>query len=83
LIKNPKKSISEAILDYAKEENAHLIILMTKDEMSKINFFIGRTALEIIENSEIPVLSVVPSSPEESVFNDFIDPFKVFEGKQD
>ncbi len=48
------------ILEYAYEENADLIMIMTQQEDNWRDRFIGNTAQEVISQSRIPVLSVVP-----------------------
>ncbi len=82
LIKETEKPIYEVINDYAKAENTKLIVIMTHDERKIIDFFVGHTALEILDNAELPVLSVVPSSIEDSIFTDFVDPMGVFLAKE-
>ena len=54
------KKLAEVILDYAKTVNAGLIMIMTQQENDITDMFIGSAAQAIINNSEIPVMSVVP-----------------------
>jgi len=54
------KSLSETILDYAGEVDAGVIMIMTQQETDITEMFIGSLAQAIINNSEIPVMSVVP-----------------------
>ncbi len=62
------KNISEGVLNYAKKVDADLIMIMTQSEMDWTDLFIGSTAQEIINNSEVPVLSIHPMDRmEESV----------------
>lgn len=53
--------MSNAVTSYAKKNNADLIMIMTQQEKDFKEFFIGSQAREVINNSEIPVLSIQPS----------------------
>ena len=53
--------LSNAVISYAKKNNADLIMIMTQQEKDIKEFFIGSQAREVINNSEIPVLSIQPS----------------------
>lgn len=53
--------LSHAVISYAEKNNADLIMIMTQQEKEIKEFFIGSQAREIINNSEIPVLSIQPS----------------------
>ena len=53
--------LSNAVISYAKKNNADLIMIMTQQEKEFKEFFIGSQAREVINNSEIPVLSIQPS----------------------
>lgn len=52
--------IPQMVLDYGKEVEADLILIMSKAELSMKEFFIGTVAQRIINESEIPVLSYRP-----------------------
>ncbi len=52
--------ISEDIVKYAKKIKADLILIMTQQEMNWTNMFISSQAQEIINSSEIPVMSIRP-----------------------
>ncbi|HHZ65994.1 MAG TPA: universal stress protein, partial [Flavobacteriales bacterium] len=54
------KKLADLILDYAKKVDAGLIMIMTQQENDITDMFIGSAAQAIINNSEIPVMSVVP-----------------------
>ena len=56
-----EESLAELIIDYAKKKKADLIMIMTQQETDVTLRFIGSAAQEIIYNSDIPVLSIVPS----------------------
>ncbi len=59
LKKEDKLSLS--VIEYAKKIEADLIMIMTQQETDIKQFFIGSQAREIINYSDIPVLSVQPS----------------------
>jgi len=53
--------IPEAIIDYSKKINADLIMIMTQDrELNWTERFIGSAAQEVINNTDIPVLTIHP-----------------------
>lgn len=52
--------IPKIVLDYAYEVEADLIMIMSKDKLNLKEFFLGTTAQRIINESEIPVLSLRP-----------------------
>lgn len=53
--------VPEEILKYSKNIDADLIIIMTQQEIYWTEMFIGFAAQEIINNSDIPVLSIRPT----------------------
>jgi len=56
-----EKSLVPIILRHAAEEgDIDLIIIMTQNELSLIEFFVSSSAQEIIRHSDIPVMSVIP-----------------------
>lgn len=64
IIKTPEgeKTHVPALLDYARAKgDIDLIVIMTQQEFSIIEFFIGSNAQEFIRSSEIPVVSIVPN----------------------
>ncbi len=54
------QDISQMVLDYGHEIQADLILIMTKAELSVKEFFIGTVAQQLINESDIPVLSFRP-----------------------
>lgn len=56
-----KESLSGVILDYAGKSKGDIIMIMTQQEEDFIEFFIGSSAQEIINHSDIPVMSIIPS----------------------
>lgn len=64
IIKTPEgeKTHVPAILEYARAKgDIDLIVIMTQQEFSIIEFFIGSNAQEFIRSSEIPIVSIVPN----------------------
>lgn len=65
-------SIADTILKYANSNEIDLIMIMTQQEQNITDLFIGSQAQDIINKSEIPVLSVIPRTQEArygSIFN--------------
>jgi nucleotide-binding universal stress UspA family protein len=58
-------TIGSAIVAYAERINADLILIMTQQESDPKFLYIGSAAREIITNSKIPVMSVLPKKIEE------------------
>ncbi|PLW99542.1 MAG: hypothetical protein C0594_16915 [Marinilabiliales bacterium] len=55
-------SVAKQLQDYAYGIDADLMIIMTQQEDAISEHFVGSTAKEIINNSEIPVMSIAPKS---------------------
>jgi nucleotide-binding universal stress UspA family protein len=53
-------NLTETTIEYAKEVNANLIVIMTEQEKKVTNFLIGSFAQQMMNNSPVPVLSVRP-----------------------
>jgi len=72
----------EVVLEYSREIEADLIMIMTHQESGFREHYIGKFAYEIINSSEIPVMTVVPASikPEKKLVESFVDPFGFFTG---
>jgi nucleotide-binding universal stress UspA family protein len=54
------ESISDATIEYAKKVDANLIAIMTEQETTTANIFLGPYAHQIVNHSPIPVLSIHP-----------------------
>jgi nucleotide-binding universal stress UspA family protein len=66
------KDAPEMILNYAHEVEADIILIMSKAELSVREMFIGTTAQRIINESDIPVVSIRPMERKDtSVFNPY------------
>lgn len=48
------------IMKFAKDKNGDIIAIMTQQENKLAKFFMGQTAMDIVFNSDIPVLSITP-----------------------
>ena len=78
IIKDTKgeQSLAHGIIDYAQKAKGDLIMVMTQQETDFTKFFIGSAAQEIINESEIPVLSIIPTPKKDtSVFNPYYGVF--------
>lgn len=53
-------SLAQCIIDYANKVDGDLLIIMTQQEANFTRLFIGSTAQEIVNNSDIPVMSIIP-----------------------
>ncbi|GAB4139631.1 MAG: hypothetical protein Fur0041_14840 [Bacteroidia bacterium] len=56
-----EESLGQIIIDYANKVEGDLLLIMTQQETDITEYFIGSAAQEIINKSDIPVLSIVPS----------------------
>lgn len=52
--------IAQMVIDYANEVQADLIMIMSQQELTLKDLFVGTTAQKIVNLSEIPVLSIRP-----------------------
>ncbi len=60
-IKEGQKAMVPAILNYAYAEgDIDLIMIMTQQETRLVEYFIGSAAQQIIRQSKIPVMSIIP-----------------------
>ncbi|MEO6882665.1 MAG: universal stress protein [Bacteroidia bacterium] len=56
-----EESLGQNIIDYANKVEGDLIMIMTQQEVEFTKYFIGSAAQEIINTSDIPVISIIPS----------------------
>ncbi len=54
------EDISKIINSHSKEIGADMIMIMTQQELDFHDYIIGTTAQEIINNAELPVISIIP-----------------------
>jgi nucleotide-binding universal stress UspA family protein len=80
LFKKTDKPNYETIIQYALDIDADLIMIMTHQESNWRDHYIGTFAHEIINRSDIPVMTMNPSEPGKSkkVVKTFVDPFGIF-----
>ena len=65
------QSLADKIINYAKAVEGDLLVIMTQQEVDFTYRFIGSSAQEIINNSEVPVISIIPKLKRDYVFNPF------------
>ncbi len=53
-------NITTTTIEYAQHVNADLIVIMTEQEKTAANFWLGPYAQQMVNNSPIPVLSIQP-----------------------
>lgn len=70
----------EMIIKYSLDIDADLIMIMTHQESDFRDHYIGKFAHEIINRSDIPVMTMIPGDPEKSkkVVKTIVDPFGIF-----
>jgi nucleotide-binding universal stress UspA family protein len=54
------KDVSDEIIKYAKKNKVDLVMIMTQQEMNWTSMFIGSEAQQVINDSDVPVLSIRP-----------------------
>lgn len=65
-------TLDESIIDYANKCKGDIIMIMTQQEQDFTDYFIGSAAQGIINNSDIPVLSIIPTIKKDtSVFTPY------------
>ena len=55
-----EETLAQNIIDYSKKVEGDLIMIMTQQEVDFTPYFIGSAAQEVINSSEIPVMSIIP-----------------------
>ena len=65
-------NIAKMTMNYAKEINADLIMIMTEQEENLTGFILGPYAQQVINHSSIPVLSV---TPQEIFITEMVHPY--------
>jgi nucleotide-binding universal stress UspA family protein len=51
-------NVPDAVINYAKDKNAEMIVIMTEQNLNLSNLWLGTNAQQIVNHSPIPVLSV-------------------------
>jgi len=77
-------SFSIEILRQARKMDAGMIMMMTQQETRITDFFLGSTVHQIINNSEFPVLSIIPNigtneTSNSSAWGDLLNPITLFQ----
>lgn len=57
---NENDTVAGLLMKYAIDNDGDVILIMTQQEKALFQFFLGSTAMDIVYNSSIPVLSSVP-----------------------
>ena len=68
-----EETLAQNIIDYAHRVEGDLLMIMTQQEVDFTKYFIGSAAQEIINNSDIPVLSIIPSMKKDT--SAFVKPY--------
>ena len=55
-------NIAKATMDYAKEQKGDMIVIMNEQEINDTGFFLGPYAQQVVNHSDIPVLSLRPTT---------------------
>jgi nucleotide-binding universal stress UspA family protein len=81
-----KNPVYQEIISFAKSTRAALILIMTQQETEFTDLYIGSAAQEIINQSEIPVLSIRPEGqtdayPDDTLIGRQLDPISIFNFK--
>jgi nucleotide-binding universal stress UspA family protein len=84
LIPDPDPVWSRLLNKLSLELHTDLVIIMTQQELDFTEYFIGSTAQEIINNSDLPVLSLTPEEEGPSILTDdmlkaLVNPIKIFD----
>ncbi|MEW6470149.1 MAG: universal stress protein [Bacteroidota bacterium] len=67
-----EETLAQNIIDYANKVEGDLIMIMTQQEVDFTPYFIGSAAQEMINNSEVPVMSIIPMPKKDtSVFKPY------------
>jgi nucleotide-binding universal stress UspA family protein len=63
LIKAPEnhENLGEEVVKYAQNNQGDMIMIMTQQETNFTDLFVGSAAQEVINSSEIPVCSIIPT----------------------
>ena len=54
-------NIADVVVEYSKQINADLIAIMTQQELKLKEQFLGSTAEHIVNNAQVPVVSIRPT----------------------
>lgn len=69
------QQVSDVINEFARIINADMIIIMTQQKKVLVDYFVGSTAQEVINNASIPVLTILPTVKlKPAMITSFLDP---------
>ena len=54
--------LTKATIEYAVQQEANLIAIMTEQGVSKKSVFLGQNAQQLVSNSPVPLLSIRPEN---------------------
>ena len=78
LFKKSDTPVHETILNYSDQVNADIIMIMTHQETNITGYYIGAFAHHIINESDIPVMSIIPQAKEYTeLMVSVVDPLKI------
>lgn len=66
-----EETLAQSIIAYANKVEGDLLMIMTQQEVDFTARFIGSSAQEIINTSDIPVISIIPSMKRNIIFNPY------------
>jgi len=80
LYSRPAQPVEEVIFRHARDVRGDLIVMMTHQEATTSDNYIGAVAQRVIQGAEIPVLSMTSSATQGAGFMgvEFVDPFAMF-----
>ncbi len=80
LVHEEKRSVADVITEKALEYKSSMIVIMTRKENRFSDYVLGSNARDIINNSDIPVLSVQPwdAKSGSKLFSFLYDPLNVY-----
>jgi nucleotide-binding universal stress UspA family protein len=61
-----EESLAQAVVDYANKVDGDLIMIMTQQEGETSPLFVGSTAQGIINHSDVPVMSLIPTAKQDT-----------------
>ncbi|MBS4013318.1 MAG: universal stress protein [Bacteroidetes bacterium] len=76
-------AVGNIIINYSHKINADLIVMLTQQKKVVTEFFVGSVAQNVIHNSDIPVLTIMPNADfNTGILHNFVDPMGIIEEKK-
>lgn len=63
-----EESLAQAVVDYSNKVDGDLIMIMTQQEGEHNPLFVGSTAQGVINHSDVPVMSIIPTLKNDTHF---------------